>query len=80
MPATVTLPALLALYKIDRDLQHLKNGLDNVQKEQKLQLGKIAGLQKDHDAQDGAYKKLQAEISTRDLDMKSKQEAHREVA
>jgi uncharacterized protein len=74
MPATVTLPALLALFKIDRDLQHLKNGLDAVQKEEKTQQAKIAQLQKEVDTQHAAYQKLQAEITTRDLDMKSRQE------
>jgi uncharacterized protein len=74
MAATVTLPALLSLFKIDRDLQHLKTGLDNAQKEQKLQQSKIAALQKEHDTQDAAHKKLQADISIRDMDMKTRQE------
>jgi len=69
-----TLPSLLALFKIDRDLQQLKNGLENAQKEQKQQQTKIAKLQKEHDIHNTAYKKLQAEMSTRDLDMKSRQE------
>jgi len=64
----------LALFKIDRDLQHLKNGLENAQKEQKRQQTKIAQLQKEHETQDAACKKLQADMSTRDLDMKSRQE------
>ena len=72
--AMATLPSLLALFKIDRDLQQLKNGLENAQKEQKQQQTKIAKLQKEHDIHNTAYKKLQAEMSTRDLDMKSRQE------
>ena len=74
MPATVTLPALLALYKIDRDLQTLRVGLDNVQKDQKRQQAKIAQLQADHDSRDTANKKLQADVSSRELDMKTRQE------
>jgi predicted nucleic acid-binding Zn-ribbon protein len=74
MPATVTIPALLALFKIDRDLQHLRTGLDNVQKDQKRQQAKIAQLTADVDAQDAAHKKLHAEITTRELDMKTRQE------
>ena len=44
MPATVTLPALLSLFKIDRDLHQLRVGLDNVQKDQKRQQAKITDL------------------------------------
>ena len=74
MAATVTLPTLLSLFKIDRDLQHLRTGLDNVQKEQKLQQAKIAQLQKEHETQNNAHQKLQADISIRDMDMKTRQE------
>lgn len=74
MPATVTLPALLALYKIDRDLNQLRVGLDNVQKDQKRQEGKIATLSRDLATQDTAHKKLSADITERDLDMKTRQE------
>lgn len=74
MPAPVTLPALLALYKIDRDLHQLHVGLDNVQKDQKRQQLKIAQLVKDLDTQDTAHKKLQADIGTRELEIKSRQE------
>jgi predicted nucleic acid-binding Zn-ribbon protein len=74
MPPAVTLPALLALFKIDRDLQQLKSGLENVQKEQKQQQAKIARLTTEADAQDTAHKKLQADISIRDMDMKTRQE------
>jgi predicted nucleic acid-binding Zn-ribbon protein len=74
MPATMTLPALLALFKIDRDLHQLRTGLDNVQKDQKRQQGKITQLSRELETQDGAYKKLQAEISNRELETKSKQE------
>jgi predicted nucleic acid-binding Zn-ribbon protein len=74
MPATVTLPALLALFKIDRDLHQLKVGLDNVQKDQKRQQAKIAQLNKELDTQDLAHKKLQADINTRDLELKTRQD------
>src|ERR1051325_1892649 len=74
MPPTVTLPALLALFKIDRDLHQLRVGLDNVQKDQKRQMAKIGQLSKDLETQDTTHKKLQAEVSTRDLEMKSRQE------
>ncbi len=63
MPATVTLPALLTLFKIDRDLNQLRVGLDNVQKDQKRQETKIAQLSKELETQDLAHKKLQAEIN-----------------
>ena len=79
MAVTVTLPALLALFKIDRDLHTLRVGLDNVQKDQKRQAGKIAAMMKDLETQDIALKKLQAEISTRDLELKTRQ-AHIEKA
>ena len=74
MPATVTLPALLTLFKIDRDLNQLRVGLDNVQKDQKRQQAKIAQLTKEMETQDLAHKKLQAEINTRELEMKTRQE------
>jgi predicted nucleic acid-binding Zn-ribbon protein len=74
MPGPVTLPALLALYKIDRDLHQLRVGLDNVQKDQKRQQGKIAQLTKDLQTQETAYAKLQADISNRELEVKSRQE------
>jgi len=74
MPATVTLPALLALFKIDRDLHQLRVGLDNVQKDQKRQQAKIASLQRDLDVQDAAAGKLQGDVSDRDLEMKTHQE------
>lgn len=74
MPATVTLPALLALFKIDRDLHQLRVGLDNVQKDQKRQQAKIAQLSKDLETQDTAFKKLQAEVNNREMEMKARQE------
>ncbi len=74
MPVSVTLPALLALYKIDRELHQLHVGLDNVQKDQKRQQIRIAQLVKDLDTQDTAHKKLQAEILTRELEIKTRQE------
>jgi predicted nucleic acid-binding Zn-ribbon protein len=74
MPATVTMPALLALFKIDRDLNQLRVGLENVQKDQKRQQMKIAQLTKDLETQDLTHKKLQAEVMNRDLEMKTRQE------
>ena len=74
MPATATLPALLALFKIDRDLQALRVGLDNVQKDQRRQQAKIAALQADHDARDLANKRVMADQSTRELEIKTRQE------
>jgi predicted nucleic acid-binding Zn-ribbon protein len=74
MPATVTLPALLALFKIDRDLAQLHSGLETAQKDQKRQQAKIAALQKDHDAQYAALQKLQADVASKELDMKTRQE------
>jgi predicted nucleic acid-binding Zn-ribbon protein len=74
MSGTVTLPALLALFKIDRDLQQLHNGLETAQKDQKNQQTKIAALQKDLDAQQAALQKLQADVAAKELDMKTRQE------
>ncbi|HUO10529.1 MAG TPA: hypothetical protein VM008_19650 [Phycisphaerae bacterium] len=74
MSATVTLPALLQLFKIDRDLHQLRVGLDNVQKDQKRQQARIAQLNKELEAQDLTHKKLQADINTRDLELKTRQE------
>jgi len=74
MPATVTLPALLALFKIDRDLHQLQVGLENAQKEQKLQQAKIARLGQELETQDLAHKKLMADISTREMEIKTRQE------
>ncbi len=74
MPPLVTLPALLPLYKLDRDLHTLQVGLANVQKSQHAQQAKIAGLTKTLDTQDTAYKKLQADISIKELELKSKME------
>jgi predicted nucleic acid-binding Zn-ribbon protein len=74
MPATVTMPALLALFKIDRDLNQLRVGLENVQKDQKRQQNKIAQLNQDLTNQENAHKKLAAETAVRELDMKTRQE------
>ena len=74
MPATVTMPALLALFRIDRDLNQLRVGLENVQKDQKRQQNKIAQLIQDLENQELAHRKLGADVSGRDLDMKSRQE------
>ncbi len=74
MPATATLPSLLALFKIDRDLQQLRVGLDGVQKNQKAQQGKIAQLTRELENQESAVGKVQGDVSNRDLDMKSRQE------
>src|SRR3954469_14564563 len=74
MPATVTLPALLALFKIDRDLHQLQVGLENAQKEEKLQQAKIARLAQELETQDLAHKKLMADISTREMEIKTRQE------
>ncbi len=74
MPATATLPSLLALFKIDRDLQQLRVGLENVQRDQKTQQGKITQLTRELENQESAAGKVQGEVSNRDLDMKSRQE------
>lgn len=74
MPAMATLPSLLALFQIDRDLHQLRTGLAGVQRDQKRQEAKIAALNKDLATHDTNLKKLQADISTRELETKSKQE------
>lgn len=74
MSATVTLPSLLALYKLDRELHTLKNSLDSVQREQKRQLAKITDLTNKLNIQDGANKKVQADININDLELKTRNE------
>ena len=74
MPATATLSSLLTLFKIDRDLQQLRVGLENVQNDQKAQQNKIAHLTRELDTQQSAAGKLQGDVSNRDLEMKSHQE------
>jgi len=74
MAASVTLPALLALYKIDRELHTLQVGLDNVQREQRRQQAKIAELTKNLEAQELAAKKMQADVAIRELDLKTRQQ------
>jgi len=68
------MPALLALFRIDRDLNQLRVGLENVQKDQKRQQNKIAQLTQDLTNQEHAHQKLAADVSGRDLEMKSRQE------
>lgn len=74
MPATAMMPALLALYKLDRELHNLQVALDNVQRDQKRQQAKIQDLNKHIDAQENANKKLQADINIRELDLKTRQQ------
>jgi uncharacterized protein len=73
MPATVMLPALLALFKIDRDLQTLRTGLENVQRDQKRQQAKIADLTRSLESQESANMKLQAEVGGKELELKTRQ-------
>jgi predicted nucleic acid-binding Zn-ribbon protein len=68
------LQALVALYKIDRDLHTLETGLDNVQRDQKRQTAKIAEMQKSHDSQFAVMQKVQADQSGRELELKTRQE------
>jgi predicted nucleic acid-binding Zn-ribbon protein len=74
MPATVTLPALLALFKIDRDLHQLHVGLESVQRDQKKQQAKIAQLTRELEQQEEESGKLQADVADHDLEMKTHQE------
>lgn len=74
MSATVTLPSLLALYKLDRELHTLKNSLDSVQREQKRQFAKITDLTNKLNTQDTANKKVQADININDLELKTRNE------
>ncbi len=71
---TATIPNLLVLFKIDRDIHTLQTSLDNVQREQKRQQAKIAELTKQFNSVDGAIKKTQAEVNLRDVDLKARQE------
>ena len=79
MPATVTLPALLALYKLDRELHTLQVGLENVQREQKRQQAKIAELTRGIDAQQTTTQKLQADINIRELDLQNPPATYRKA-
>jgi len=68
------LQALVALYKIDRDLHTLQTGLDNAQREQKRQAGRIAEMNKSIESQAAAMQKVQADQSGRELELKTRQE------
>lgn len=70
----VTLPSLLVLFKIDRDIHTLQTSLDSVQRDEKRQQAKITELTRQFDSVDNAIKKTQAEINLRDVDLKARQE------
>ena len=72
--AQTMLQALVALYKIDRDLHTLQTGLDNTQRDQKRQAAKIAEMNKSIESQSAAMQKVQADQSGRELELKTKQE------
>src|SRR5947208_1976777 len=74
MPATATLPALLALFKIDRELHTHQVALDNLLKDQKNQETKIAQLTRDLETKETAFNKLQADSNTREMEIKTRQD------
>ncbi len=74
MPATGTLSALVALFKLDREIHTLQTGLENVQREQRNQEARIAELTKTLDSVESATKKIQADQGIRELELKTRQQ------
>lgn len=74
MALTGTIPSIVALYKIDRDIHTLTLALDNVQRDQRRQQAKIDDLTKTVEAQDLSNKKIQADQNIREMDLKTRQE------
>ncbi len=74
MTAFTTIPSLLALYRIDHDLHEFKNRLAAVMKDQVAIENNITRLNASLQELESAGRKLQATISTHDLDMKTRQE------
>ncbi len=69
-----TIPSLLALYRIDHDLHEFKNRLSAVLKDQVTIENNIVQLKAALAELESAGRKLQATISSYELDMKSRQE------
>ena len=74
MTVFTTIPSLLALYRIDHDLHEFNNRLVAVMKDQVAIENNITRLNASLAELESAGRKLQATISTHDLDMKSRQE------
>lgn len=74
MTVFTTIPSLLALYRIDHDLHEFNNRLVAVMKDQVAIENNITRLNATLAELESAGRKLQATISTHDLDMKSRQE------
>lgn len=74
MTAFTTIPSLMALYRIDHDLHEFHNRLAAVMKDQVAIEENIARLNATLAELESAGRKLQATISTHDLDIKSRQE------
>ena len=74
MTAFTTIPSLLALYRIDHDLHEFNNRLTAVMKDQVAIENNITRLNASLAEFESAGRKLQATISSHELDMKSRQE------
>jgi len=74
MAATGMLTALVALFKLDRDIHTLQTGLESVQREQRTQEARIAELTKALDAVESVTKKTQADQGVRELELKTRQQ------
>jgi uncharacterized protein len=74
MPVFTTLPSLLALYRIDNELHDFQTRLTGVLKDQRALEASINKLGDDLKELESAGRKIQAAISSNELDLKVKQE------
>ena len=73
MASFVTIPSLLALFRIDRDLHEYQLALEALLKDQVALEAKIGAIAADIAQQEAAALKLQASIGAQDLDLKTRQ-------
>ncbi|HTV48784.1 MAG TPA: C4-type zinc ribbon domain-containing protein [Phycisphaerae bacterium] len=74
MPVFTTLPSLLALYRIDNELHDFQSRLTGVLKDQRELEASIKKLGADLAELESAGRKIQATISSYELDLKARQE------
>src|SRR5271170_6701581 len=74
MPVFTTLPSLLALYRIDNELHDFQSRLTGVLKDQRELEASIKKLSADLAELESAGRKIQATISSYELDLKARQE------
>lgn len=74
MASFVTIPSLLVLFRIDRELHEYQLALDALLKDQVALEAKICAIAANLTQQEQASLKLQAAIGAQDLDLKARQE------